>query len=126
MNDSPKSSPHNEECVPICGICSHAISDKSIYQSDPSLPIICSPCHENFTNEEVFLMTNLFAIYGGYFGQKKSTEFSFIDSLKTFYKDQFNTQDFDELNALVYHNALLHGISLRECSLKTDSFLKEE
>jgi len=123
MNSSPKNTPHKKECLPKCGICHNDIPEKSIHQFEPSLPIICNTCHENFTDEEAFLMTNLFVIYGGYFGQKRSTEFSFIDSLKTSYKDKFSKQDFDELNAQVYHVALLHGISLQECSIKLKSFL---
>ncbi len=122
MNDSPTST-HKGEKLPKCGICGNVISDGSIHQSDPSLPIICYNCHENFTDEEVFFMTNLFAIYGGYFGQKRPTEFSFIDSLKTFYKEPLNLEDFEELNAQVYHIALLHGISLQECSQKLKIFL---
>jgi hypothetical protein len=122
MNDSPTYI-HKGEKLPKCGICRNVISDRSIHQSDPSLPIICSNCHENFTGDEVFLMTNLFVVYGGYFGQKRSTEFSFINSLKTSYKDQFSMQDFEEINAQFYHNALLHGISLQECSNKLKRFL---
>lgn len=122
MNNSPTSA-HKGEKLPRCGICRHTISDRSIHQSEPYLPIICSNCHRNFNSDEVFLMTNLFAIYGGYFGQKRSDEFSFIDSLKTFYKDKFNAQDFEEINAQVYHNALLHGISFEECSNKLKTFL---
>lgn len=122
MNDS-QTSTHKTEKLPKCGICRISISDNSIYQSNPSLPIICGNCNENFTDDEIFLMTSLFAIYGGYFGQKMSTEFSFIDSLKTTYKEKFDTQDFEEINAQVYHNALLHGISLEECSSKLNTFL---
>ncbi len=123
MNNSPKNSLHQEECLPKCGICHSDISGKTFHQPSPSLPIICSNCHENFTEEEIFFMTNMFSIYGGYFAQKRSIEFSFIDSLKIIYKDKFSTQDFDELNAQVYHNALLHGISLTECSQKLNLFL---
>lgn len=122
MNDFP-SSAHKGEKLLKCGICRGNIPERSIRQSDPSLPIICSNCYENFTAEEVFLMTNLFVIYGGYFGQKRSTEFSFITSLKTFYKVQSSMQDFDEINAQLYHSALLHGISLQECSNKLKTFL---
>ena len=122
MNDSPTST-HEGERLPKCGICRNVISGGFIHQSDPTLPIICSNCHENFTGEEVFFMTNLCAIYGGYFGQKRSKEFSFIDSLKMSCKDQSVIQNFDEINAQVYHNALLHGISLKECSNKVKTFL---
>ena len=122
MNDSPTSI-HNDKKLPKCGICRKSIPSGSIHQSSPSLPIICKNCNENFTKEEIFLMTNMFSIYGGYFAQKRPTEFSFIDSLKTIYKDKFSVHDFEELNAQVYHNALLHGISLQECSQKLKTFL---
>ena len=122
MNDSPTST-HEGEKLPKCGICRNVIPHKAIHQSDPSLPIICTNCHESFTSEEVFFMTNLFAIYGGYFGQKRSREFSFINSLKMSCKDQVIIPDFDEINAQIYHNALLHGISLKECSNKIKTFI---
>jgi len=122
MNNSPKNSLHQEECLPKCGVCHNNILDKSIYQPDPSLPIICSECHQNFTEEEVFLMTNLFTVYGGYFGQERSTEFSLITSLENCYNEPLNLEDFDEINARCYHSALLHGISLQECSNKLKIF----
>ncbi len=122
MNDSSTSTQKCDK-LPKCGICRSEIQNKAIHQPDPSLPIICSNCNENFTDDEVFLMTSLFGIYGGYFGQKKSTEFSFIDSIKSKYKGKFSKQDFEELNAQIYHIALVHGISLEECSQKLDIFL---
>ena len=58
-----------------CGICNSQIKNHgAIKQIGMSLSIVCMDCAEEFDDEEIELMGNIFMAFGGYFGKLKRSD----------------------------------------------------
>ena len=101
-----------------CGICrTKIINREQIYQVGISLVTICGGCHEKFPPEDIEMMANMFIGYGGYFGMLEEADFSFLSILEEIlegYPEGGDRINSEQLNIVLMHKALLHGISPQE------------
>ncbi|MHA1490966.1 MAG: hypothetical protein ACTSRI_15130 [Promethearchaeota archaeon] len=98
-----------------CSICRFEIKDPSnAYQSALNFGMVCNECNDNFSKEDIDLMSNIFLAYGGYFGKYKNLKTSIGDIVKKVVKQVENDPkkiELEELNIRLVHEALLHGFT---------------
>ena len=99
-----------------CSICKQEIVGKHRFiELAMNYGVICPECDNNFNDDEIELITNLFTAYGGYFGsQKGKSENStnqIMKKLSNLYKECKRNIDINALDIKILHQALLHGIS---------------
>jgi hypothetical protein len=98
-----------------CAICHADIKDNSsIYQSKLNFGIICANCLKIFSLQDIELISNIFLVYGGFYGQYEKTNIS-IDNLfydlliKLGHKE--GELDINEINVKLLHHLLLFGFT---------------
>ncbi|TFF85419.1 MAG: hypothetical protein EU517_01645 [Promethearchaeota archaeon] len=109
-----------------CAIC-HADINASdqIFQSKVNYGVICKNCIARFDEEEIEIAINLFALYGGYFGQFKRDGFSFLDRLLELVEMKNEELNLETTNMKLLHFALIHGVTPGELNRSLERFLKE-
>ena len=103
-----------------CSICRADIKDRhTLYQSSLKLGVICKICQEQFSEDDIEMILNMFFAFGGYFGQFDKSEFSLDETIVEF-AEQLDTSKstFHLQNVKMWHKILTHGIAPKE-------FLKE-
>ena len=96
-----------------CGICGNKITDrKSSYHSKFVPCSACERCRSTFSEKDIEIMLNMFLAYGGYFGQLSEKDFSLEEYMeKIGIEENLNSEETEELNVLILHALLLHGIT---------------
>ncbi len=103
-----------------CSICRADIKDRNaLYQSSLKLGVICKPCRQRFSKDDIEMIVNMFFAFGGYFGQFEKSEFSIDDTIVEFAEQlDASNSTFHLQNVKMWHKILTHGIAPKE-------FLKE-
>ncbi|MGQ4873692.1 MAG: hypothetical protein ACP6IY_06400 [Promethearchaeia archaeon] len=119
----------NEKNSIRCAICNDIIREFSkIYQPNPYFGIICEECLDKFGEKDAEIIAQMFAAFGGYFGQKASNCSSFekiITELINEIETQKEKYDLRELKVKIIHQALLYGIPPKTLS-KIFKFIKKK
>jgi hypothetical protein len=108
--------PKKKTFIVPCELCHNdARGNPTIKRLGPKLGIVCSTCKEQFSDQEMELMVNMFIAFGGYFNQFKSSRKVRQDIIKEYAEgcaQKSRVRDRVESEVKVLHQALLHGISL--------------
>ncbi len=99
-----------------CSICRADIKDRNVlYQSSLKLGVICKPCRERFSEDDIEMIVNMFFAFGGYFGQFDKSEFS-MDEMIVEFAEQLDAGNstFHLQNVKMWHKILTHGIAPKE------------
>jgi len=112
-----------------CAICRQVVKERAIIcRSGVNYKIICGDCHKRFSKEDIELMANMFAAFGGYFGKYKDSKYSVFTTLKDLTAeieiDEKNI-DLKKLDVRTLHKALTRGITPQELFLGLKIFLKQ-
>jgi hypothetical protein len=118
-------SPNNPPSSQIkCSICRANIKYRhEMYQVKYNLGVICKDCQKRFPEEDIEMITNIFLIYGGYFGQLKDQAQSISDLISDFTDDLLLGKNFQELNIKLWHKVLLNGFTPKEFIDRLTEFL---
>ena len=115
-----------------CAICHNDINNFSvIYQPQFNLGVVCADCQYFFSPEDITSVLELFLLYGGYFGQLQGQKFSLIRELKKIDSSEFQNKSVSideiiiEVNSLLLHRALLHGLCPEDYIEKLRKFLDD-
>ncbi len=83
-----------------------------MYQSRCKLGVICKSCREQFSEDDIEMIVNLFFAFGGYFGQLPKSEFSIDETILEFAEELgVNNSPFHTQNVKMWHKVLTHGIT---------------
>ena len=98
-----------------CGICNSEILKRAaIHRSGVYIRVICDKCLKKFSSDDIELMINLFAAFGGYFAKNRKPDYIIYIILKEF-KEKLNNKgnsiSLPELKLKMLHKALLYGVS---------------
>ena len=77
--------------------------------------VVCRDCIEEFMDEDLELMYNMFTAYGGYYGMlsaSKKESYGALKDLEWSYKEKWNSASDLALDVRTMHQAFLHGISV--------------
>jgi len=106
-----------------CGICNSQIKNHgAIKQIGMNLSIVCMDCAEEFEDEEIELMGNIFMAFGGYYGKLKQSNEHSRQKLKEIVKGYIaKGRDLSKMenDLTVLHQIFLYGISLTQLTLET-------
>ena len=108
--------PKKASFIVPCELCHNDAKGKAVIKRlGPKLGIICNTCREQFSDQEINLMINMFIAFGGYFNQFKSskrTQQTIINEIARENDKKEQGRDKVENDVRALHQALLHGISL--------------
>ncbi len=79
-----------------------------------SFGTVCEECAKTFNDEEIELMHNMFAVFGGYFGElsnSKELSYSKLEEIAKDYNEQNKDINNIENDIKTLHFAFLYGIS---------------
>lgn len=109
-------SPNNPTSSQIkCSICRVNIKHRhEMCQVKYNLGVICKNCQKRFPKEDIEMITNIFLVYGGYFGQYKDQKQPISNLINEFAGALISGEDFMELNIKLWHKVLLHGFTPKE------------
>ena len=98
-----------------CALCRVDITcTPNRYQLTSNRGLICSRCRDRFTEEDLIIISDLFFIYGGYFGKYPRRQFDLLSQLIEILEKQRSTSDLEVSNTQLLHQALLHGFTPSE------------
>jgi hypothetical protein len=108
--------PKKASFIVPCELCHNDAKGKPVIKRlGPKLGIICNTCREQFSDQEIDLMINMFIAFGGYFNQFKSSrkiQQTIINEIAREHDQKEQGRDKVENDVRVLHRAFLHGISL--------------
>jgi hypothetical protein len=100
-----------------------------VYQSSTGFGLVCQHCLTLFSPEDIELILHVFFIFGGYFSQYPSKDFSLRRTLKELNQAAplgSVMEQVSHLNLKLLHNALVHGITPAQYIGKLRRLLKDE
>lgn len=97
-----------------CAIChNNANKNARIKRLGTQFGIICNDCHEEFSQDEIELISNMCIAFGGYFGKLKTSKilnYQIIKELAEEFKLNKDKIALSTINIKLLHKALLYGI----------------
>jgi hypothetical protein len=110
--------PVKKERIVQCEICHGDVKQKpTINRLGTKFGVICRDCTEQFSDQEIELMTNMFLAFGGYFNQfqsSKDVQFHLLREIAGDYKQKQQLGIKLESDIKTLHKAFLHGIPLAQ------------
>jgi hypothetical protein len=123
MNDEMKGN-ERREYVPRCKIC-HKVMDTptTFFEMD----LVCPPCLATFSKKELAVMTELFNEFGDWFGKYEQIEEQTFEERVRMVTENAKNHDLSvfELNSLLIHWELTHGIRYNDHLTQIRAFLDE-
>ena len=108
--------PKKSSFIVPCELCHNDAKGKPVIKRlGPKLGIICNTCREQFSDQEIDLMINMFIAFGGYFNQfnsSKKIQKTIINDMMREYDQKEQGRGKAEYHVRALHRALLHGIFL--------------
>ncbi|MHA2400846.1 MAG: hypothetical protein ACXADU_18405 [Promethearchaeota archaeon] len=107
-----------------CGICQKDLKgETAVYNGGNQFGFICSSCHENNSEKDIELMSNMFLAFGGSFGMRKNSEIEMLKDLIDEIHNKKRTMSPKELRLRLLYIALLHGITPQEFAAWDENLL---
>ncbi|KKL66132.1 hypothetical protein LCGC14_2148020 [marine sediment metagenome] len=111
-----------------CGICHRKIKQETaIHHEEYHLGVICLQCYSKNSEEDIKLITNMFMVFGGYFGMLRDPHFPVNEMIKCLLKEiQINkgVLPLESLKLNLFHLALMHGFTPEEFNMLDNDLLK--
>ena len=94
-----------------CTICHADIKTRdNLYQTTFTMRTICCQCRQRFTVDDIEMISSLFLVYGGYFGQLKS-DVAIEELIAEFVRNLDKGKEFHQIHLELWHKVLLHGLT---------------
>ena len=114
----------NMKCQPLnsdqsfCFICNSKLVNDFKHQNLSQKPeFVCSNCLQNFSDEEIQIITHLLRKFGGFFGKFKTEKIGITQIASDLMNKLKRMKNFSlliEINESYLHNALLHGYNPKD------------
>ncbi len=110
--------PVKKEKFVQCELCHGDVKQQpTIKRLGAKFGVICKDCSEQFSDQEIELMANMFLAFGGYYNQlhsSKDVKFHLLKEIARDYKQKQQQIIKLESDIKTLHKALLHGIPLAQ------------
>jgi len=101
-----------------CELCHGDVKQRpTIKRLGAKFGVICKDCSDQFSDQEIELMANMFLAFGGYYNQfqsSKDVKFHLLKEIARDYKQKQQQGTKLESDIKTLHKALLHGIPLAQ------------